>query len=49
MKKIAIVRIAGEHGLIVDVKTTLKLLNLHKKNPSVSSSKNYGSHSKPYS
>ncbi len=32
MKKIAIVRIAGEHGLIVDVKTTLKLLNLHKKN-----------------
>ena len=32
MKKIAIIRIAGEHGLTVDVKKTLQLLNLHKKN-----------------
>ncbi len=31
MNRIAVIRIAGEHGLTVDVKTTLKLLNLHKK------------------
>lgn len=31
MTKIAIVRISGEHGLTKEIKTTFKLLNLHKK------------------
>jgi large subunit ribosomal protein L30 len=32
MNRIAIVRICGEHGLTKEVKSTLQLLNLHKKN-----------------
>jgi large subunit ribosomal protein L30 len=31
MTKIAIIRIAGEQGLVEKIKTTFKLLNLHKK------------------
>ncbi len=35
MTKIAIIRIAGQHGLNGKVKNTFKLLNLHKKNSCV--------------
>ncbi|MCD4759436.1 50S ribosomal protein L30 [archaeon] len=35
MTKIAIIRITGQHGLNERLKTTLKLLNLHKKNTCV--------------
>ena len=40
MKKIAIIRIAGQQGLNQKIKTTLKLLNLHKKNTCVVVSNN---------
>ncbi len=35
MKKIAIIRISGQQGLNQKIKTTFKLLNLHKKNTCV--------------
>lgn len=40
MKKIAIIRIAGQQGLNEKIKTTFKLLNLHKKNTCVIVSNN---------